>query len=155
MGHLCIYIQARENSNLIHSGSSCNVRAAQQVVLWCLSLVLKCCDFFWVLWRKKTKQKKHNLENTSLSLIIKWPSSQTLACTYECVCYMQALGWCASEVLQKGRRHLEKRAASSISLYSEARKPEWQRNQGQLESGSRARTGEGESQGSLRSGLES
>lgn len=27
--------------NLIHSGSSCNVGAAQQVVLWCLSLVLK------------------------------------------------------------------------------------------------------------------
>lgn len=27
--------------NLIHSGSSCNVGAAQQVVLWCLSLVSK------------------------------------------------------------------------------------------------------------------
>lgn len=27
--------------NLIHSGSSCNVGAAQQVVLWCLSLALK------------------------------------------------------------------------------------------------------------------
>lgn len=39
-------------SNLIHSGSSYNIRAAQQVVLWCLSLVLKCCDF-WVLWKKR------------------------------------------------------------------------------------------------------
>ena len=27
--------------NLIHSGSSCNMGAAQQVVLWCLSLVAK------------------------------------------------------------------------------------------------------------------
>lgn len=33
----------------------------------------------------------------------------------------------------KGQKAFRGRAASSISLYSEARKPEWQRNQGQLQ----------------------
>ena len=32
--------------NLIHSGSSCNEGAAQQVVLWCLSFEEKCSAFF-------------------------------------------------------------------------------------------------------------
>lgn len=70
--------------NLIHSGSSCNVGAAQQVVLWCLSLVsseLSCM-----------KKKKHNLENTSISLshIINPPSQPGRA--HMCICYLQALG---------------------------------------------------------------
>ncbi len=55
----------------------------------------------------------------------------------------------------EGQKAFKERAASSISLYSEARKPEWQRTQGQIESGRGARIGQGESQGSPKSGLES
>lgn len=55
----------------------------------------------------------------------------------------------------EGQKAFREKAASSVSLYSEARKPEWQRNQGQLESGRVASIREGDSQGSLRSGLES
>ncbi len=51
--------------NLIHSGSSCNVGAAQQVVLWCLSLVSKISVLISEFCGEK---KEHNLENTSLSL---------------------------------------------------------------------------------------
>ena len=51
----------------------------------------------------------------------------------------------------EGQKAFRGIAASSIFLYSEAIEPEWQRNQGQLESERVARTGEGEFQGSLRS----
>lgn len=51
--------------NLIHSGSSCNVGAAQQVVLWCLSLVSKISVL--ISSELSCMGRKHNLENTSLS----------------------------------------------------------------------------------------
>lgn len=45
----------------------------------------------------------------------------------------------------EGQKAFRGRAASSISLHSEARKPEWQRNQGRLELERGARIGEKES----------
>lgn len=54
---------------------------------------------------------------------------------------------------QKAFREKAAKAASPFTARQE--KPEWQRNQGRRESGRRARTEKGESQGSLESGLES
>lgn len=127
--------------NLIHSGSSCNVGAAQQVVLWCLSLIsISVLLSSELSFMKKEKKKKHKKILLSLSQIINWTFSPTCTCT--CVCHLQALGWCASEVLQKGRRHLEEglQAASPFTArqehlngrgtkasYSQREGPEWWR----------------------------
>lgn len=100
--------------NLIHSGSSCNTKAAQQVVLWCLSLnvKIKVSDFCLTPLNGK---KEHNLEKIllslsfsfSLSLVLSllhhnWPYSPTWTCT--CVSAV-----CASRdnVLQKCCRRAE------------------------------------------------
>lgn len=56
-----IHTGKRKISNLIHSGSSYNIRAAQQVVLWCLSLVLKCCDTEFHGKRKRGEKKRKNI----------------------------------------------------------------------------------------------
>lgn len=61
----------------------------------------------WVAWGKKQTKNQHNLENTLLSNeSLTGPPPQP-GSAHSCVCYMQALCWCASEVLEKGRRHLE------------------------------------------------
>lgn len=68
-----------------------------------------CSDFFWTELHEEKKQTKnqHNLENTLLSNeSLTGPPPQP-GSAHSCVCYMQALCWCASEVLEKGRRHLE------------------------------------------------
>lgn len=54
--------------NLIHSGSSCDMEAAQQVVLWCLSLVLKTSVPIYSNLSCMGK-KEHNLE-THLSFCV-------------------------------------------------------------------------------------
>lgn len=61
---------SKENipDNLIHSGSSCNVGAAQQVVLWCQSLVSKINVLISSeLSCMRKKKIQYNLENTLLS----------------------------------------------------------------------------------------
>ena len=76
--------------NLIHSGSSCNVGAAQQVVLWCLSFVLKISVLISSepMYEKKTELRKYfylslSLPNHYLALL---PNLDVH------ICYMQALG---------------------------------------------------------------
>lgn len=51
----------------------------------------------------------------------------------------------------EGQKAFREMAARIISPYSEARKPEWQRIHGRLESGKGASIGEEKTRGSLRS----
>lgn len=69
------YRQRNVPDNLIHSGSSCNVGAAQKVVLWCPSLVLKISG---LLTSELSFMKTKNC-----SQIMNWPSSQPW---HACVC---------------------------------------------------------------------
>lgn len=55
----------------------------------------------------------------------------------------------------EGQKAFLRKGLQEATPFTARQEPKWQRDQGQLESGRRARTGQGESQGSLRSGLES
>lgn len=106
--------------NLIHSGSSCNMGAAQQVVLWCLSLVSKISVLLSSELSCMTKRTKTKILLTlSLSLsqiIINWPSSPTWTCTYLCVLLYAGPGLMCFRSAAEGQKAFRGRAASSISL---------------------------------------
>lgn len=84
--------------NVIHSGSSCNMGAAQQVVLWCLSLVSKTSLLNWVLWKNKRTYTLLSLPNHELALL----PNRHMCVRVFAICRPWA------DVLQKCcRRHLE------------------------------------------------
>lgn len=90
--HAFTYRQREHSSNLIHSGSSCNMGAAEQVVLWCRSLVSR-----QMLWGGLNQN-----QNDQLALL---PNLNV-----HIVCFTQGMCWCAFKVLHKGRRHFEKKS---------------------------------------------
>lgn len=101
--------------NLIHSGSSCNMGAAQQVVLWCLSLVSKISVLISSELSCMTKRTKTKILLSPL-IIINWPSSPTWTCTYLCVLLYAGPGLMCFRSAAEGQKAFRGRAASSISL---------------------------------------